>query len=397
MSTKNCVYIYDGEGASEVSKLHLKHSLVENLSTRYNVQFISPDEILKGTWTRDAAVMAFGGGFDKGFIRTLGSVGVAKIRSYVLNGGKYLGICAGGYFGCDYIEFDKGGQLEVCGERHLKFFPGCGRGPVYPGFKYDDLKGSMAAPIDFQTSGTTREIIFTYFHGGGCFLLNESRHIQLTRTADWNERLDPIRNNFKPSLEDYKHFHDKGFGSNHLRPRTVCQIYDRTFDNGGITGSLRDSDLATKTGQNYPKNNDDYKRVSVTEGNSNCTTTTEDKNQKSGLGQASGERSEPMALNLNHDILSDPQERNTGPTSGVSELEILSRYCEIPGTPPAIIKSRVGQGRAILCGVHIEYIPRLLLEMEPTLKELVKTLEDTEKQRLDCFRSLLQQLDLKMK
>lgn len=64
------------------------------------------------------------GGFDRGFIRALGDTGAEIIRQYVWNGGSYLGVGAGGYYACDYIEFDMGGPLQVEGPRPLKFFPG---------------------------------------------------------------------------------------------------------------------------------------------------------------------------------------------------------------------------------------------------------------------------------
>ena len=75
-------------------------------------------------WRDDAALIAFGGGFDLGFVQALGDQGQAHVRDYVRLGGSYLGFCAGGYFGADYIEFDKGGPDEVVGPRQLKFFPG---------------------------------------------------------------------------------------------------------------------------------------------------------------------------------------------------------------------------------------------------------------------------------
>ena len=80
--------------------------------------------ISAGNWTEDAALVAFGGGYDSGFVKSLGKDGTAIVRNYVLSGGSYLGICAGGYFGCAEVEFDKGGPLEVVGKRDLGFFPG---------------------------------------------------------------------------------------------------------------------------------------------------------------------------------------------------------------------------------------------------------------------------------
>ena len=79
---------------------------------------------MAGTWTKNCCLIAFGGGYDLGFINALGQKGTHIIRDFVQQGGSYLGFCAGAYWACNYIEFDKGGSLEVVGERFLKFFPG---------------------------------------------------------------------------------------------------------------------------------------------------------------------------------------------------------------------------------------------------------------------------------
>ena len=50
--------------------------------------------------------------------------GNERIREYVSKGGKYLGICAGGYYASSYVEFEKSTTLEVLGDRELSFFPG---------------------------------------------------------------------------------------------------------------------------------------------------------------------------------------------------------------------------------------------------------------------------------
>lgn len=73
---------------------------------------------------KDCQLMVFGGGYDLGFEAAVGKNGAKIIQDFVKNGGSYLGLCAGAYWACDYIEFDKDGPLEVVGERRLKFFPG---------------------------------------------------------------------------------------------------------------------------------------------------------------------------------------------------------------------------------------------------------------------------------
>ncbi|XP_025088273.1 biotin--protein ligase-like isoform X2 [Pomacea canaliculata] len=167
------VVVYNGEGACEKSFNLLKKSLENCLCPEaHPVSCITPEDIKKGGLSHDCAAVVFGGGYDKGFIHALGSEGIQEIRSFVLGGGKYFGFCAGGYFGCDYIEFDKGGPLEVCGKRDLCFYPGKCIGPVVPHFEYDTHRGADAVPIRVHdipqlTSGFTCKL---YVNGGGKFM-----------------------------------------------------------------------------------------------------------------------------------------------------------------------------------------------------------------------------------
>nr|KAG5699470.1 hypothetical protein BaRGS_016316 [Batillaria attramentaria] len=114
-----------------------------------------------GDWRDGCAAVILGGGYDLGFIKALGHSGVKVLRDFVLDGGTYIGFCAGGYFGCDSIEFDKGGKLEV-----WKCI-----GPVVEGFKYDTDKGLDALSIKFhatESTGNAKEYSFqTYVNGGG--------------------------------------------------------------------------------------------------------------------------------------------------------------------------------------------------------------------------------------
>jgi len=77
-----------------------------------------------GGLNSNVRLLAIGGGYDLGLISALGDSGMVNIGDYVRSGGSYLGACSGAYFACDRIEFDKGGPLEVVGDRKLKFFPG---------------------------------------------------------------------------------------------------------------------------------------------------------------------------------------------------------------------------------------------------------------------------------
>ncbi|CAG5123931.1 unnamed protein product, partial [Candidula unifasciata] len=104
------------------------------------------------SWMQTCCLIIFGGGYDLGFEAALGREGTRQIQSFVCAGGSYLGLCAGAYWACDSILFDKGGPLEVTGERFLKFFPGMCIGPAFPGFQYETKAGVHAVPVRY-TSG----------------------------------------------------------------------------------------------------------------------------------------------------------------------------------------------------------------------------------------------------
>lgn len=115
--------IYNSKGAGPRSSAQLRAAL-ELCFPELTVAYVSAEEILSGTLASEVGLLCFPGGFDLGFLETLGRSGCDVIRSWVLAGGSYLGICAGAYFAADRIEFDRQGDLEVCGERFLKFYPG---------------------------------------------------------------------------------------------------------------------------------------------------------------------------------------------------------------------------------------------------------------------------------
>ncbi|XP_059144833.1 uncharacterized protein LOC131932001 isoform X2 [Physella acuta] len=169
MESTSCtsVLIYDGEGSDIESRKLLHRSLTAAVDKQVHaINYISAIEIKKGSWVKDCQLMVFGGGYDLGFEAAVGKNGAKIIQEFVKNGGSYLGLCAGAYWACDYIEFDKGGPLEVVGERYLKFFPGVCVGPAFPGFRYNSKRGAQAVPVLYNQTCT----VDAYMHGGGYFI-----------------------------------------------------------------------------------------------------------------------------------------------------------------------------------------------------------------------------------
>lgn len=122
-------------------------------------------EILEGQLQR-LSVFIMPGGRDRPYHAALKGMPNSFIKKFVEQGGTYLGICAGAYYGCKWVEFDQGFPLEVCEERELGFFGGKAIGPAYGKgtFAYKSEKGARIARI-----GTERGIFYTYYNGGCTF------------------------------------------------------------------------------------------------------------------------------------------------------------------------------------------------------------------------------------
>lgn len=156
------IRVYNGAGVVQPS---LKTLLFE--LAKWGPALISAEEIIQSKWECDTDLLIIPGGRDLEYLNSLKGIGNANIRRFVENGGAFLGICAGAYYGCRYVEFDKGMPLEVIGERELLFFPGVGKGPAYgPGtFEYESEKGAQAAHI----SAPFFEGTFKTYFNGGCY------------------------------------------------------------------------------------------------------------------------------------------------------------------------------------------------------------------------------------
>ena len=76
--------------------------------------------------------------------------------------------------------------------------------------------------------------------------------------------------------------------------------------------------------------------------------------------------------------------------------EVIGRYKDLDSRPVAAVKCCVGQGMAVLSGVHLEYDPFLLSDDSPRLKSLLPILRRSDGQRQRCLRQVLQMLGIKV-
>ena len=143
------IAIYEGEGTLWSGK---------------NYPRISAQQILKGA-LQNLSWLIMPGGRDRPYHQALKGEPNRLLKQFVLDGGTYLGICAGAYYGCKSVEFEKGFPLEICEERELQFFSGKAVGPAYGKgiFSYGSETGARIAPLL-----TPYGMFYSYFNGG-CF------------------------------------------------------------------------------------------------------------------------------------------------------------------------------------------------------------------------------------
>lgn len=130
-----------------------------------NAQFCSASMISNGC-LENAQLLVMPGGADVYYCEKLNGEGNQRIRDFVAGGGSYLGICAGAYYGCTSLDWNKG---EIDGSRELAFYGGQAVGPVFdwvekPG---DIYNGSWIKAVEVATE--SGEPFLSEYNGGPAF------------------------------------------------------------------------------------------------------------------------------------------------------------------------------------------------------------------------------------
>jgi biotin--protein ligase len=148
-------------------------TLTPILSPYYSITTITnPNTFITDPWQPSTALLIFPGGRDVPYCHSLNGSPNAAITSWIRHrGGKFLGFCAGGYYGSKRCEFEVGDPvLEVVGTRELGFFGGTCRGAAFEGFVYDKEDGARAAGLKVLGLEGCEEEIKCYCNGGGVFV-----------------------------------------------------------------------------------------------------------------------------------------------------------------------------------------------------------------------------------
>lgn len=135
---------------------------------QYQMRAVMGVEVAEDAHLFDNAVLfVMPGGADKPYCAALNGQGNKRIKDFVLGGGAYLGVCAGGYYGCREIAYHKGRIDEICEPRELSFVDACATGSLPEltnGLLYDESPRSAAAPLIILADGTVAHV----HYNGGC-------------------------------------------------------------------------------------------------------------------------------------------------------------------------------------------------------------------------------------
>lgn len=176
------ILIYSGYGTSEYCLKELSRFLEKKC---HPYELITASQIRSSYLENNSdAVLCFGGGFDQGFLSSLEEEGCNNIKKFVESGGAYLGICAGAYFACNYLEFNLNRPLEVKGQR-LGFFNGTAIGPINKKFAYNCEDYTVAIKLRI----TNGEQVYAYMNGGPYFEPSDKNFDTLLTYSDNRQNL----------------------------------------------------------------------------------------------------------------------------------------------------------------------------------------------------------------
>jgi glutamine amidotransferase-like uncharacterized protein len=167
------VAVYEG-GSSSISS---REALVQMFAwMNASVTVLSATSIKNGALD-DYDLLVVPGGFAGDYNDDLGGSGRSMILSFIQNGGAFFGVCAGAYFGCDWIIWE-----ETPIEYYLDLFSGCGIGAIdeiepWPGYAMCDINVARESElIDLSTEPENHTVMY---YGGPYFVPDNPEDVEI--------------------------------------------------------------------------------------------------------------------------------------------------------------------------------------------------------------------------
>lgn len=166
------IVIYQDDGVGEFGLLCLRRFF-----ERHDVHLCDAADVIEDRVLENADLFVMPGGADLPYCAKLNGTGNKNIRAYVENGGTYIGFCAGAYYGCAALEFNKGTPGEISGARELAFTDAVAYGSLPDLAPFYDLT--------FKSAGVARialpnnDMLDVFYHGGPAFRLGNDDAVTL--------------------------------------------------------------------------------------------------------------------------------------------------------------------------------------------------------------------------
>ena len=173
--------------------IHNKGVLLRRLARDYRsgaVRLVDARDIRDGLLQHTPPeLLIVPGGADLYFCEKLNGQGNAAIRAYIENGGAYLGICAGAYYGCFYVDWagDEPDQA-IQGRRELGLINAVARGPVRKFLQESDLEASWQAATQLETNLDSPDTVTVLYEGGPVFECDDPEAEILARYSQLEKR-----------------------------------------------------------------------------------------------------------------------------------------------------------------------------------------------------------------
>lgn len=163
--------VYLDDGVCRESAHALAQQLEKTLDPSISVRKVDSAYLKTEYWKEKTLVLVMGGGVCSAWDERLGVEGIEKIRRYVLEGGRYIGLCAGAYFACAESRFELSGHSVIERKRPLAFFPGKALGPLIEEEDYLSLAAARAVEVSYHIRGSSQT--GSLYYQGGCFFEGE--------------------------------------------------------------------------------------------------------------------------------------------------------------------------------------------------------------------------------
>ena len=197
-SIKEDVIIYSGPSTDQRYNSYCT-SYFKKGNHNANIVYSGPDEIRKLDWQRKTSIFVIGKGGSTAFHDSLKGEGNQNIKNFVQEGGSFLGIGAGAYYGCSKIQFLTWGEKE----RELGFFSGKSEGPSLstPAKNEKQPYSSISARINWVSEGPLQgKVIDTFYFIGGHFLdVEKDSNIEVLAYYDIAQ-IDPKYKDTQPTF-----------------------------------------------------------------------------------------------------------------------------------------------------------------------------------------------------